>query len=317
MPKLEEMAQLSRPFQIVFVAVCLLAAVWLFALRGRSTSTAGSGSTAVVSTSAPSASKPASSSPAASGSSSTAAAEAKSAARPTAVDHSAAPGVEGLTRDINRAHKAVAESQQNAKALEEKSAQASGESTSGSGSSAASTSSQPATPATHASSSATATVQHPHSTSSAAVAPATVKPQPIKARAGAGRTPARQALVERALNEGKIAVILFWNPKGADDVAVSEELRLLEAVHHLIRPFARVPQVRRELEASGLELQKKFAAFDSSASQVASYGSITRGVQVYATPTILVINKTGKTITLTGLQDAFSIEQAIDEARNS
>jgi hypothetical protein len=323
MPKLEEMAQLSRPFQIAFVAVCLLAAVWLFALRGHSTSTSGSGSTAVVSTTAPSVSKPASSSPAPSGSSSTAAAEAKSAAHPTAVYHGAAPGVEGLTRDINRAHKAVAESQQNAKALEEKSAQASGESASASGSStastssAASTSSQPATPATQASSSATATAQHPASTSSTAVAPAAVKPQPIKAHAGAGRTPARQALVEGALKEGKVAVILFWNSKGADDVAVSGELRLLEAIHHLIRPFARVPQVRRQLEASGLELGKKFAAFESPASQVASYGSITRGVQIYATPTILVINKAGKTITLTGLQDAFSIEQAIDEARNS
>ena len=40
-------------------------------------------------------------------------------------------------------------------------------------------------------------------------------------------------------------MILFWNPKGADDVAVNDELRLLEAVHHLIRPVARVAQVAR------------------------------------------------------------------------
>ena len=56
---------------------------------------------------------------------------------------------------------------------------------------------------------------------------------------------------------------------------------------------------------------------EASASQVASFGSITRGVQVYATPTMLVINKHGQTIVLTGVQDAFSIEQAIDEARST
>lgn len=123
--------------------------------------------------------------------------------------------------------------------------------------------------------------------------------------------------MERALSEGKIAVILFWNPKGADDVAVRDELRLLEAVHHLIRPVARVPQVRQALARSGLELQKKFAAFEATANQVSSFGSITRGVQVYATPTILIVNKQGQTTVLTGVQDAFSIEQAIDEARNS
>ena len=68
-------------------------------------------------------------------------------------------------------------------------------------------------------------------------------------------------LVERALNEGKIAVILFWNPKGATTSIVDDELRLLEAVHHLIRPVAHMPQLRRQLARSGLELEKSFAAF--------------------------------------------------------
>lgn len=312
MPKLEEMAQLSRPFQIALVAVCLLAGVWLFALQGHSTSTGSSSSAPVVSASAPAASKPASSGAAQSGSASTAAAEAKAAARPTHIDHGSAPGVEGLTRDIAKAHGAVATSQHNAKQLEAKSAQASGESASG-----AASASQPTTPVTHSSSSATTPAQHPSSTSTTAPARSTVKPQPIKAQTGAGRTPARQALVERALDEGKVAVILFWNPKGADDVAVNDELRLLEAVHHLIRPLARTPQLRRALKASGVELEKRFAAFASPASQVATYGSITRGVQVYGTPTILIVNKRGQTTVLTGVQDAFSIEQAIDEARNS
>jgi hypothetical protein len=123
--------------------------------------------------------------------------------------------------------------------------------------------------------------------------------------------------VERALHEGKVAVILFWNRKGADDVATRTELRVLEAVHHLIRPVAGVPKVRRALQRSGLELQRKFAAFEANAKRVAEFGSITRGVQVSQTPTLLVVNRHGKVTTLTGFTDAYSLEQAIDEARHS
>jgi len=292
MPKLEEMAQLSRPFQIALVAVCLLFAVWLLALQGHSSSPTVS---------------PAPASPAATPSApaQSAAAEAKAAAAPTPVYHGSAPGVQGLSRAINKAHGAVATSQQNAKQLEGKSAQASGESTR-TGSAAATHSTSAAAPAAHA---------------PAATAPATtnatVKQQPAKSHSGAGSTPARQAQVERALKEGKIAVILFWNPKGSDDVAVNDELRVLEAVHHLISPVAHEPQVRRALERSGLELQKRFATFRATANEVSSFGSITRGVQVQATPTIVIVNKKGQATVLTGLQDAYSIEQAIDEARNS
>ncbi len=284
MPKLEEMAQLSRPFQIAFVAVCLLAAVWLFALRGHSTSTSGSGSTAVVSPSAPAAPKPASSSSTPSGSASTAAAEAKSAAKPTHVYHGAAPGVEGLTRDINRAHHAVAESQQNAKQLEAKSAQASGET-------APAQTVSTTTPASGASTATAAPSAKAAAPSTKATTPATAHVGSGAPKAASGVTVARaQREVEAELKQGKIAVLLFWNPKGTDDVLVHRQVQLLS---------------------------KRAAVHDALASEVASYGSITRGVQIYATPTILVIDKAGKTITLTGLQDAFSIEQAIDEARNS
>ncbi len=289
MPKLVEMTQLSRPFQIALIAVGLLVAVWFFALQGHPASTSSS---AVAPTPA---TEPA------------AAPSAKASGSPSNVYHGSAPGVGGLTRAIAKAHGAVATSQQNAKQLEERSAQAStGGTTSASG--APSRTATPTSSTTHApavGSKAPATTR------------ATVKQHPIKAQPGVGRTPARQALVERALNEGKIAVILFWSPKGTDDVAVRDELRFLEAAHHLIAPLAGVAKVRLALERSGLELQKKFAAFEARANQVASFGSITRGVQVYGTPTILIINKRGQTTTLTGLQDAFAIEQAIDEARHS
>jgi hypothetical protein len=291
MPKWGGMDQISRPFQIALVAVCLFAGVWFFALQGHSTSTSGSVSTTTVTASAPATSKPASSSAASATSTAAVTAKAKAEAKAGHIYHGPVPGLEGLTRDIARAHGAVA---------------AAGE--------APTTSSHAST---HSSASTPTTTHHSAKTSAPAATTPTVKSQPIKAKSGAGRTPARQVLVEDALHEGKIAVILFWNSKGVDDTIVNDELKLLEAVHHLIKAQPHTPKLRRELEASGLELNKRFAAFVSSAGQVASYGSITRGVQVFGTPTVLIVNKSGKTAVLTGLQDALSIEQAIDEARHS
>jgi hypothetical protein len=302
MPKLGGMAQLSRPFQIALVGVCLLAGVSFFVLYGRSSSTGGSGSTPAATASTPAAVKPATAT--ASGSASVVA-KAKAAAKSGHIYHGPVPGLEGLTRDIARAHGAV-------KAIGASPSSSASPSATHAGASA------PATTSSSASTKqSTSSVTKHQSASTSVPAATTVKQQPIKAQTGAGRTPARQVLVERALNEGKIAVILFWNPKGADDAIVDYELRLLEAVHHLIRPLAHTPQLRRQLAASGLELEKRFAAFTSPASQVATYGSITRGVQVYQTPTLLIVNKRGQTTVLTGLQDALSIEQAIDEARDS
>jgi hypothetical protein len=285
------MDQISRPFQIALVAVCLFAGVWFFALHGHSSSTNSTASTTTVTASAPAASKPASSTAASATSTAAVTAKAKAEAKSGHIYHGPVPGLEGLTRDIARAHGAVA---------------ATGESPS--------TASAPAS--SHSSSSTPATARHPAKTSAPTASTPTVKSQPIKAKSGAGRTPARQVLVEDALHEGKIVVILFWNSKGVDDTIVNGELRLLEAVHHLIKAQPRTAQLRKALKASGLELNKSFAAFVSTAGQVASYGSITRGVQVYGTPTVLIVNKSGKTTVLTGLQDALSIEQAIDEARN-
>jgi len=299
------MAQLSRPYQIALVVLGLFAAVWFVALRGSSTTTSGPGASSVASAPAP---KPASS----------ASAQAEKAAAPTPVYHGAAPGVEGLTRAIAKAHGAVATSQQNAKQLEEKSAAASSASSAGAGSSASTTSAQPATSVTHRSPAVTKAPRNPAATSTkAGTTRAAGESKTTEARTGPQRTPARQLLVERALREGKIAVILFWSPMGADDVAVRAELRLLEAIHHLIQPVANVPAVRRALEHSGLELQKKFATFEARANQVTSFGSFTHAIQIYETPTILIVNKHGQTTTLAGLTDAYSIEQAIDEARHA
>ena len=287
MPKLVGMAQLSRPYQIALGVLVLFAAVWAVALRGHSSSPTSSTPVAA----APAQTTPATTKPAtpAKGSGSS-------------IYHGSAPGVQGLTRAIAKAHGAVATSEQNAKQLAERSAQASNANSPGTGTSTASTSSSAAPSA------ATAAPKVTHTA---------VKQPAAKPKSATASTTARQVLVEKALHQGKVAVILFWNPKGFDDMVVHTEVRLLDAIHNKVKAVDGEAKVRREIKLSGLEFQKPIATFDAKASEVAAFGSITRGVQVYGTPTILVVDKSGKTTVLTGLSDVYSIEQAIDEARHA
>jgi protein-disulfide isomerase len=103
-----------------------------------------------------------------------------------------------------------------------------------------------------------------------------------------------QPTVEAELKRGKIVTVLFWNPKATDDAAV-----------------------HREVQAVGGKLRSSVAVHYALASQVGSFGTVTSGVQVYGTPTLLIINKRGRAQALTGLTDAYAIEQAIGEARHS
>jgi hypothetical protein len=199
------------------------------------------------------------------------------------VYHGSAPGVEGLTHAIAKAQGAVATSQQNAKQLQEKSEQASsaapGASTTPPAASVPSTT-HAAAPAKPATKSAPApTTQHAHK-----LAPHRSATVPLLAH---------QHLVEAELKQGKTVALLFWSSKGSDDVAVRNSIRQLAKSDH--------------------DLVLHLTAPD----QVASFGSITRGVQVYGTPTILIVAKQGRTIVLTGLQDAFAIRQAVSDARHA
>jgi hypothetical protein len=254
------MAQISRPFQIALVAMVLLAAVWMLALRGHRSATSGSSAPVPAST---------------------------QAATPSPIYHGSAPGVEGLSRAISKAHGAVTTSQQNAKALEQKSAQASGGTNSATGSSAAKASPAPsAAAAPKAVAVAPKTVVAPK----AKVAP---KAAPKSASKQAPR-PSMQPAVEAELKQGKIVTILFWNPKATDDAAV-----------------------HRELQSVGGKLHSSVAVHYALANQVGSFGTITSGVQVYGTPTLLIVNKHGRAQSLTGLPDAYAIEQAIGEAQHA
>ncbi len=268
MPKLGEMAQLSRPFQIALVSVCLFAAVWFFALQGHSTSTGGSGSAPAVTTSTPSVSNATATGATHSAATAAVVARAKAEAKTGHIYHGPVPGLEGLTRDIARAHGAVAaigaspsnptstQTKTPAKAVTTEPAKAG-----------------PATPAT------TVTKTPAGIAHKGASAPATA-------------TLSGQHAVEADLAKGDVVVLLFWNPNGADDRSVQHAVQSVKSANHV-------------------------SVQEAEAKQVASYGSVTRGVQVDATPTILVIAKSRQAIVLTGVQDAFAIQQAIAEARST
>jgi hypothetical protein len=264
----------------------VLVLVWFVALRGHSSSSEGTSSPT-----SSAAAKPASPAPGSSGS-------------PGGVYHGSAPGVEGLSRAIAKAHGAVTQSQRNAKQLEQKAAQASSPS-SGTSASASGGTAAASSPATQRSSSTSA---------STTKTPSHKGSSPAASRAG--QAPAGQLWVERQIKHGAVVALLFYNPKGADDVRTRNELQQLLAAERGGRVSVEgrelgnasvVPEPRRQPE-------ERIVLRVAPASKVGSYGSFTRVATVYQTPTLLVITPGGHIKpALTGLTDAFSIEQAIDE----
>ena len=270
------MAQLSRPYQIALAALVLAVVMWFIAFGRHSRSTSG-----------PSPSAPAQSASSGSG----------SGAGSRHIYHGSAPGVEGLSKDIAKAHGAVETSESYNKHLEEKSANSTGESAGSRTAPASAPAHKTHKPAAHAP--AAATHAHAHAPAArthaparhhAAPAPAT-KPHTTQTSPTTG-VPSGQRAVEGTLTHGKVALLLFWNPNGADDAAVHGQVRTVGHSH--------LPVV----------------VYEGNAKDVASFGAITRQVPVYGTPTILIVGVKGRTSSLTGLQDAFAIEQAIDEARS-
>jgi hypothetical protein len=143
----------------------------------------------------------------------------------------------------------------------------------------------------------TSTTTATHARSAAKPTPATHATTPPKTQTqtpGVASRPAKQALVEAELKGGRTVIVLFWNPKGSVDVAVHRQLASLHGAR-----------------------DRNVAVHYSSAAEVGQYGAITRSLQVFQTPTMLVIAPSGNTKTLTGLVDAYAIGQAIGEAHSS
>lgn len=255
------MAQLSRPFQIALAAVAVLGLVWVVALHGHAPGQHESTGTAP--TPAPSAK-----------------AQEKAAAAPTKIYKGAAPGVEGLTRAIAKAHGAVALSQQNAHELQRRSREASRE---------PSTSSSIAS---HGAARQSAAANH------ARQAAARVRRAPAhKAVSGertADRRPAAQVAVEHEVARGKTVLLLFWDSKSSVD-----------------------REVHSETQAMVASSKGKLALHSAAPRQVGEFGSLTEVAQVYQTPTILIVNRRGVVSTLTGLTDTFSLRQLVHEAQRA
>jgi hypothetical protein len=174
-----------------------------------------------------------------------------------------APGATGLANDVTKAQGAV-DASNGAAARSESAANAVG----GSGSASKPSSKSSTKPAQAG-------------TTAKAAKPA----KPGLADDAAPGDPSRPLLA--AVDAGKVAVVLFWSSKGADDRATRSALRAIH-LHH------------------GKVVAKAIPVRD-----VGKYEAITRGAQILESPTVLVIGAGGKARAITGYTQASEIDQAI------
>ncbi len=193
----------------------------------------------------------------------------------------AAPGVAGLSKDIAKAHGAARAEEHSARDEAGKSSKLTGEAPStGAAPSAASS-------AAHGSGSAS---KPGVSAASKSAAQAHEKTSPGTSAKSAANAKRRQAVIKHELARGKVVLLMFWNPKSSDDQSVRGQL------HDVSRRNGRV----------AVHLALPF--------EVGQFGGYTQGIQILQTPTILVVGGKGQTTTLTGLNDARTIQQAIGDA---
>lgn len=258
------MAQISRPFQLALALVAVLALAWFAVLRAHISTngggSSGSGSSTPSASSAPKTAK--------------AGEIQRNEGKATPVYHGAAPGLQGLSRDVRRAHETVGASEAEAHKLEGARAVP----VTPAHSTSAAAPARPRSTARHGS--VTVPVQHP-----AAVT------RSRSAAGSRGRPASRATTVESQLHAGKTVLLLFWNPASSED-----------------------REVHGQVQAAGRSLKAKVALDFAKAGEVGRFGTVTRDVSVLQTPTLLIINKKGLATTITGLTDAFSIEQAVREA---
>ena len=333
MPKLGGMAQLSRPFQIALLALGVFVLVWFAVLHRPGGSSSSSSSPSVSSSAGGSAAS-------ASAHTSGSASNGSGAAKSSSVYHGSAPGLEGLTRDVQRAHGAAAQVESNGREVQSKAAQGTGEAASGGTPAAAShstggahtragagSSAAGSSAGTSAAAAAGSRAQRHTHTSSGAATTATaaltlhhltealhlkavvdlveaIDPalglkakvahaeDTLVARMKSDLQPTPPGTIATELHQGKTVLLLFLNPHSYDDDATA--IDTTEVAY---------------------KLRHHVAAHLALAGQVNSFGSITRNIQVYQTPTLLIINPKLQVTTLTGLTDGFSIEQAVAEAR--
>lgn len=126
-----------------------------------------------------------------------------------------------------------------------------------------------------------------------AAKPAAPKPAPAAskpAKKAAASPEVSSGRVLAAMEQNKVVVLLFQNPKAADDRAVRKIV-------------------------NGIDRRKgKVVVSVASINQVGSYEAITRGVQINQSPTILVIDRDQKARTIVGFSDKHEVSQAVGDA---
>lgn len=257
------MTQISRPFQVVLAVFAVFVVVWFAALRNHALSTgAGAGSSPSVVKPVKPAVKPAAHATSTTVTHATGAHTRVGHSTSTTVTHAAGA-------HMRVAHTTVARTSRQTTSVH-----------TGHGHTAT----------VHTTVHRTVVAHTPPHTSTRASAPSSATAK-TPAKPAPAKTLGPEAQVESQLKAGKTVLVLFWNPHGAEDVAVHGEL----------------PAVERRLGG-------KIAVHYASANQVGEYATITRAVQVNQTPTLLIVNPHGQATAMTGLTDAFTIEQAIHEA---
>ena len=88
----------------------------------------------------------------------------------------------------------------------------------------------------------------------------------------------------------KVMVLLFWNPKAADDKAVRRAVKGIGSHHG------------------------KVAVDVANVADVARYAPITRGVDVQQSPSVVVVDRKLQADLLTGYVDRQTIEQTVSDA---
>ncbi|HVL96804.1 MAG TPA: hypothetical protein VM266_13175 [Solirubrobacteraceae bacterium] len=124
-----------------------------------------------------------------------------------------------------------------------------------------------------------------------AVKPGAATPAPAAAAKPEAVDPKLPKPVAKALEDGKVLVLMFWNPKAGDDRAVRRELREADS-HRGRNVHFHVAHVNK----------------------VARYESITRGASVEQSPAIVVVDGKRQAQVLAGYSEHAAIEQAISDA---
>ena len=100
----------------------------------------------------------------------------------------------------------------------------------------------------------------------------------------------RYDVVTGALTSHRVLALLFYNPAGADDSAVKQELAAVPTAGHKVLKLT-VPL-----------------------NELTRYTVVTNQVPVNQSPTLVVIDPRGHAMTIVGFSDRFEIQQRVEEA---